>query len=295
MIGSFWVACAVCSAPGAVPDTLAPENAVPMEAAVDVKVGGLAVAGTMLIERRLELLVAVQPAPELTFTVGAPMLVRSFARDETGWSSVVAGDLSVTADIRAFDREKGLRHRLWLSPELKFPTGPVEYDPEGVPLVSNLQPGCDSILPRLSVLYLFGEGTWAVDLRGAVGVPYPVGTAPHRASNASIGADVVITPWRPITLRAGSWWWFEGTGMDADDNYEPNSAGTTGYASMALEARFEDRFRTSFSLDFPVVHHLRGEQEPFPIASLRFTGHWDVGAKEEPEGPIFAGLGSPGH
>ena len=74
---------------------------------------------------------------------------------------------------------------------------------------------------------------------------------------------------------------------DATGESDPDSGGVTGYATIAMEARWTSYLRASASVDLPVVRTLSGDQGPTPIGSFRLTGHWDVAGKAK-EAPVMA-------
>lgn len=280
--------CSVCVAPSAPPDSAsAQSSSVAMEAAVDVKAGGTRVEHSSVLERRVEPIVSVQATRAVVISVGVPVLFRDYDRAGETSSAVVPGDASISADVRLVNVEDGLSHRVWLSPEIKAPTAPVATDAEGAPDASALQPGCSSVMPRLAALYAFGQGLWTVQLRGSIAIPFAVREAPHRGTLATAGADVVIDPWSAAALRLGAWWLFETSGADERGESDPSSGGVTGYATIAVEARWTSYLRASASVDLPVVRALAGDQGPTPIGSFRLTGHWDIAAKSR-EAPVMA-------
>ncbi len=280
--------CSVCVAPSAPADSTGQSSgAVAMEAAVDVKAGGTRVGDSSVLERRVEPIVSVQATKSVVISVGVPVLFRDYERDGDTSSAIVPGDASLSADVRLVDIGGPVSHRVWLSPEIKAPTAPVALDEQGDPDASALQPGCSSVMPRLAALYAFGQDVWTVQLRSSIAIPFAVREAPHRGTLATAGADVVIDPWNAAALRLGTWWLFETSGADATGESDPDSGGVTGYATIAMEARWTSYLRASASVDLPVVRALSGDQGPTPIGSFRLTGHWDVAGKAK-EAPVMA-------
>jgi hypothetical protein len=280
------LACAVCAAPAPASDATSTSDDVTMEGSAEVRVGGLTIGrgedARRILERRLEARLGVRPIPEIVLSVGVPVLVRSFDLEGDESSSVVPGDVEILGNATLVDGGTVIHHHLSLAPIVKLPTAPVEVDAEGVPLESNLQPGCSSIVPIVSALYAFGQPIWTVRFGGGVNLPFPVRDAPHRGALGSLVAEVELRPVPALALRTGSKWLVEATGADAEDEAEEDSGGVTGYLSAGVDIRWEDHLSVGIGVDVPVLKALRGDQDPTPIASLRFGGQWDLTSPSAP-------------
>lgn len=282
--------CAVCAAPTAAPDSAsAPSPTITMDISADIRVGGVALGEDAVFERRVESVVGVTPIPELRIWVGMPVLFRTLELRDFEQLTTVPGDLEVAADAQVYRDAEGLHHRLLLSPAVKAPTAPVQRGIDEEALPSGLQPGCSSVVPRIAVSYMFGEGVWSLQSMAALSVPFAVREAPHRGVQAVLASSVVLEPWRSLAFRVGSMWLFEATGSDALGKAEANSGGVTGYASFAMEARWLSNLTASAGLDIPVIQSLRGEQEPTPIGSVRVSGSWDL-VSTKPAQPLVAAM-----
>jgi len=283
------IGCAVCSAPQPGADSSsADDGSVTMVATADVRVGGttLGLAGSALgvVERRIEGRIGVALLRDLVVSLGMPVLFRSLElRGETSFATV-AGDLGLSADATLLDVGTSLRHRLWLSPAVKFPTAPVEQSPAGEVLPSGLQPGCSAIAPEVEVVYAVGDGVVGGRFGGGLGLHVAIREAPHRGTEANLFAEIEVHPARAVGLRAGTRWLFSTTGDDADGNGEPDSGGTLGYATLGVDVTAADAFTVSASLEVPAIRALVGEQAPTPIGALTMSGRWDVGESASASG-----------
>lgn len=283
--------CTVCAAPtSATPDSATPTSAtITMDMSADVRVGGTALGQDAVFERRIDSVVGVTPIPELRIWGGMPVLFRTLELAGVEQTATVPGDLEVGADAQVYRDDEGLHHGLTLMAAVKAPTAPVQLRTDDEALPSGLQPGCSSVVPRIAVSYLFGEGVWSLQSTASLSVPFVVRDAPHRGVQATLASSVVLAPWRSLAFRLGSIWLFEATGSDALNKAEADSGGVTGYTSLALEARWSSTLIAMAGIDVPVVQSLRGEQAPTPIGSLKVTGSWDLVARP-PTQALVAGL-----
>ncbi|MFO0547468.1 MAG: hypothetical protein U0271_03715 [Polyangiaceae bacterium] len=284
VLGSLFVACAVCANPNlATQDGTSAK--VQMGTSMEVRAGGLGVgpADAMRVdEMRFESGLSFQVLPELELSASVPFLLRSyeFGDDRTGLE-LVMGDVGISAFARVMERfaphgMATLHHRVWLAPTIKFPTAPAVEDPSGVFLPSNLQPGCSSVVPQIAAVYELGEALWAVRFGGGAAIPFAVRDAPHRGPYATAVVEADLRPVPDLGLRLGWKWLFEATGSDATSESEPDSGGLIGYLSASVDARYGATLYASAGVDVPLVLALRGEQSPTPIVMLRFGGRWDL-------------------
>ena len=275
--------CAVCSAPQPGADTSsAADGDVTMIATADVRVGGTTLghadSALGVVERRVEGRFGVALVRDVVVSLGMPVLFRSFdLRGERSFATV-AGDLGLSADVTLLDVGTTVRHRLWLSPAMKFPTAPVETSPAGEILPSGLQPGCSAIAPDVEVVYVVGDSVVAGRFGGGLGLHVSIREAPHRGTDANLFAEVEVHPAPAVVLRVGTRWLFSTTGEDSTGNGERDSGGALGYATLGVDVTAADAFTVSASLEVPAIRALVGEQAPTPIGALTMSGRWDVGA-----------------
>ena len=276
----FYVACAVCATPQA---DAGPSNAkaLTMELSADARAGGLEVGdgelATSLSERRIEPRLGLRIVPEFLLSFGLPFLIRTLDSErESAVTTTVLGDAELNGTATLLSAQGSLKHQIFLLPGVKLPTAPVQEDASGAPVWSNLQPGCSSIVPMLAVQYSMSQELWGLRAGAGLNLPFPVREAPHRAALFSTSLEAELQPWEALAIRAGTKWLFEASGASAEGVAESNSGGITAYLATSLAVHWTAYLDASFGLDIPIMTRLRGEQEPSPIASLRFGGRWEL-------------------
>lgn len=274
------VACTVCANPSPVSADGSAGDKIEMEASIDARVGGTAVGSGSdrieLVERRLEARFAIRPVDAVELAIGMPVLFRTLRSPDARWVAVEPGDLDLQVNATLYADPSPLRHSVFMTGVIKFPTAPVAEDPGGALLASNLQPGCSSVIPGLGGAYELGWDIWSFQFGAALLLPIVVREAPHRAASVRQTSTARVRPFRALSFVAGWTWLVEAVGQDQFDSGETDSGGVAGLTTLAIEAGGQGRVTASMGLDIPVVAALRGAQEPTPIGFVRIGVRWDA-------------------
>jgi len=283
---SLVLACAVC---GAAEQTL-PERGVEVvfEGRRRVTLEGRGAgfrgeSGVTVTELRAQAGLAI--AVSRTVVVGGevPVLSRSIGRASVQASQVVAGDAELRVTHTAWASSGGLppgrgqpgrvSKRLAVGAGVKLPTAPTEIDPTGEDVPPDLQPGCASVAPMVSVVYA---------LTGSIGVPvaawattsllFPVSVraAPHPGDSLRASVTAQIQPTRAVGARVALLGRLDGAGERRDGEVDRRSGGGAAHLSTEIVLAPVADVVLALGASFPVVQAMRGYRstQPVLLASL---------------------------
>jgi hypothetical protein len=260
-LSALALACAVC---GAAEQTL-PANGAEIafkgrvRATVDARAGSFAAR-----ERALEVTeVRVVPGMSATVTdtttlaLDVPLLQRTVA----GAAHGTLGD----AEARATYSLRRETRRLSLFALVKAPTSPIERDPNGAYVPTDLQPGCGSVMPGVGATFAFGPRIFSAWTTVSFLLPVRVRGGPHpgRSVRASFSAQVQPLAW--LAFRAGAHGRFDSSG-DIDGVTDARSGGGSLHLAPEIVVSPVTDLVLSVGVAVPAVQEMRGYRATSPVA-----------------------------
>lgn len=264
------LACAVC---GAADQTL-PVNGAETPFAGRVRAVVDARASAFAARERPLRLSEVRLVPGLSAVVGdtttlaldVPLLHRSVATTETA-SQAMLGDVEARATYLA---RRG-SSRLSFFALVKGPTSPIERDPDGAYVPTDLQPGCGSVMPGVGATFAFGPRLLSAWTTVTFLLPVRVRGGPHpgRSVRASFTTQYQPASW--FALRAGAHARADAAG-DLDGVVDPHSGGGAVHLAPEIVVSPATDVVLSAGVSVPVVQEMRGYRTTAPVllASLGY-------------------------
>lgn len=269
-------ACAVCAASD--PTLNAPGAERPfarrLRVGVDALVGSVREAtpdGRLLTvdDRRVAATVSYAPVRDVLVSLVVPALARTLRDGATRDSALVAGDVDARVYGIAWRGAGAWNPSLGFFGGLKLPTAPIERDARGVPLPTELEPGCGSVVPYVGAVYAIHRGVWSGVATAALYLPFSVREQPHPGDSLRATAWLQLQPTRAFASRLGVSARVDGSGELTRGVADLNSGGFVGYVTSEILLAPATDFVLAVGAAFPVAQSLLGAHHEAPIASVR--------------------------
>lgn len=263
-------ACAVC---GAADKTLAARGEeVPFAGRVRATLDGRAAAFAArraplrVVELRLVPGAAIALDEDVLLSAELPLLRRSLVSE--GAAPRLTADRLMLGDFEARASYVGYRtraHRLSFHGSAKAPTAPIDRDPSGGFVPTDLQPGCGSIVPAVGATYTVTGPLLTLWTSASLLMPVSVRGGPHPGDSLRASATAQLQPHRLLAGRASVHGRLDSAG-DVDDRVDPRSGGASVFLASELVASPVDDLVVSVGAAFPLVQETRGHRVTAPIA-----------------------------
>lgn len=271
----FVLACAVC---GAGERTL-PSNGAEVafagrkRATLELRAAAFETTDRALrvVELRAEPGLAMAVGPSTIVAADVPVLRRSLAL-VAGPASVTSrthasslGDVELRAAHTAWRSAPGLvTERLTISAGVKLPTAPLERDPAGALVHPDLQPGCGSIVPLVSMSYAWTSSLWSAWTSASLLFPVEVRAGSHPGDSLRTSFTMQLQPAPVLATRLGVHGRLDSTG-ELDGEPVKRSGGASVFVAPELVASPTQDLVVSVGAAFPVVQAMRGYRATAPV------------------------------
>jgi len=157
-----------------------------------------------------------------------------------------------------------LSRRLTISAGVKLPTAPLERDPSGALVHPDLQPGCSSIVPLVSMSYAWASSLWSAWTGASLLLPVAVREGAHSGDSLRASFTMQLQPSRVLATRLGVFGRLDSTG-ELDGEVVRRSGGASVHVAPEIVLSPATDVVVSFGAAFPVVQEMRGYRATTPV------------------------------
>jgi hypothetical protein len=183
----------------------------------------------------------------------------------TSSSTFVLGDVELRASHTAYaSAPANVMRRLTVSAGLKLPTAPLERDPSGTLVHPDLQPGCGSIVPMLSISHAWSSSLWSAWTGASILFPVAVRDGSHPGDSLRGSITMQLQPSRILATRLGAHGRLDGAG-ELDGEVVRRSGGASVHVAPEIVLSPRQDVVVSAGASFPVVQEMRGYRATAPV------------------------------
>lgn len=200
-----------------------------------------------------------------------PVLRRTIATESDGSDRVSLGDVEARVSHLAWSTgPSAVGRRLTAHVLVKAPTAPLERDPSGRFVPTDLQPGCGSIVPGVGLVYTWtfsGAPLLSIWTSATLLLPVSVRDGPHPGDSLRGSTTFQLQPATWIAARASAHARWDGAG-DREGVVDRASGGAAVYAAPEIVLSPATDLVVTAGASIPVVQEMRGYRVTAPIAML---------------------------
>ena len=195
-------------------------------------------------------------------SVDAPILRRSLSLDGAASDRWMIGDVEGRVSWVAY---RSRSRRLAVHGGIKAPTAPLERDPAGAMVPTDLQPGCGAIAPLVSATYTWTSTLVTAWTTATLLFPVAVRAGLHPGDSPRASTTIQLQPARVFATRLGVHGRLDAAG-DRDGEVDAQSGGASVFVSPELVVSPVSDLVVSVGAAFPIVQETRGHRVTAPIA-----------------------------
>lgn len=216
-----------------------------------------------LLARSLSLDARATGAAPASSSSGAPLPPREAATASSRASML--GDVELRASHTAWkSAPANVTRRLTVSAGLKLPTAPLERDPAGALVHPDLQPGCGSLVPLLSLSHAWTSSLWSAWTGASILFPIAVRAGSHAGDSLRGSFTMQLQPSRILATRLGVHGRLDGTG-ELDGEVVRRSGGASVHVAPEIVVSPTADVVVSAGASFPLVQEMRGYRATAPV------------------------------